>query len=238
MVGSVWVEVGRFAWTCSDRGSVTVGTPPQPQTVILDTGSSDLYFDASSAQTCQDSGSPDQACRGGTFDLSQSSTYSEVAASPAFNTSFGDGSGASGPYGSDVIGIGDVLLSPVQFGVAQQVVSTTGFSVGLMGLGYSTNEAVSSESGFYPNMPEVLKSAGEINSRLYSVFLNDARELESDDAQNIRHWTRSMLSIRADSTQVLHREPFCLAGSIDQGTRASLLLSIFSRSYTKARAWG
>ncbi|KAI5356986.1 Putative aspartic peptidase A1 family, aspartic peptidase, active [Septoria linicola] len=165
-----------LAW--SDGGAyyanLTVGTPAQPQTVILDTGSSDLYFDASSAPTCEDPPSATQACEGGTYDLSKSSTYNEVDAAPAFNTSFGDGSSASGPYGSDVIGIGDVEISPVQFGVATTVDSTTGYAIGLMGLGYSNNEAVTSVRNIYPNMPEVLKGAGEIASRLYSVFLNDA----------------------------------------------------------------
>jgi len=155
--------------------NVTVGTPAQPQVVILDTGSSDLYFDASSAQTCKQPSSDPESCQGGTYDLSKSSTYKQVDAAPAFNTSFGDGSSAQGPYGSDVVGIGDVLVSPVQFGVAQEVDSTTGYSIGLMGIGYSTNEAVQAVQDFYPNMPEVLKDSGVINSRLYSIYLNDAR---------------------------------------------------------------
>lgn len=157
--------------------TVTVGTPPQLQTVILDTGSSDLYFDASTASTCENPPSATQACEGGTYDLSKSSTYNEVHPAPSFNTSFGDGSSALGPYGSDVIGIGDVQVSPVQFGVATTVTSTTGYAIGLMGLGYSNNEAVTSARYFYQNMPEVLKDSGEINSRLYSVFLNDAGKL-------------------------------------------------------------
>lgn len=36
--------------------TVTVGTSPQDQVVILDTGSSDLYLDSSSAATCQENG--------------------------------------------------------------------------------------------------------------------------------------------------------------------------------------
>ena len=61
-------------------------------------------------------------------------------------------------------------MKNVQFGLASTVNSTTGFAVGLMGLGYSLNEATSDT---YPNMPEVLHNAGAINSRLYSVFLNE-----------------------------------------------------------------
>jgi hypothetical protein len=151
---------------------VTVGTPPQEQVVILDTGSSDLYFDSSTAKTCQGTGL--YSCRGGTFDHADSSTYKVVAESPAFNTSFGDGSSATGPFAEDVIGIGDVRIDGVQFGVADEVDSTTGYAVGLMGLGYSENEASQRQ---YPNIPEVLASSGEINSRLYSIYLNDIGEL-------------------------------------------------------------
>jgi hypothetical protein len=151
--------------------TVTVGTPPQDQVVILDTGSSDLYFDSSSAATCQGDGP--NSCRGGTFDNSKSSTYKVIAESPAFNTAFGDGSTASGPFAEDTIGIGDVSIAGVEFGVADKVNSTTGYAVGLMGLGYSINEASKRE---YPNIPEVLATSGEIASRLYSVWLNDVGE--------------------------------------------------------------
>ncbi|KAK4624521.1 putative aspartic-type endopeptidase OPSB [Fulvia fulva] len=155
--------------------NITVGTPPQEQTVIIDTGSSDLYFDATSAATCNLPSTNANSCQGGTYDKTKSSSYKEVEASPAFNTSFGDGSSATGPYGSDVVGIGDIQLSPAQFGVAETVDSTTGYAIGLLGLGYTTNEAVTDPRNFYQNLPEVLKEAGVINSRLYSVYLNDAR---------------------------------------------------------------
>jgi hypothetical protein len=151
---------------------VTLGSPPQAQVVIVDTGSSDLYLDASSAEDCQQSGQ--NSCRGGSFDPSGSSTYKIVAPSPAFNTSFGDGSTASGPFASDTFGIGDVSITNVQFGLATEVTSTTGYAVGLMGIGYSLIESTISK---YPNVPEVLVAAGVINSRLYSVFLNDQRDI-------------------------------------------------------------
>lgn len=148
--------------------NVSVGTPPQVQTVILDTGSSDLYFDASTAPACENSASLD-SCRGGSFKTSASSTYTVVQPG-GFNTSFGDGSTATGPYSRDSVTIGDVILHNVQMGIATEVDSTSGFAVGLMGLGYSANEATDTP---YPNMPEVLVDAGVISSRLYSVFLND-----------------------------------------------------------------
>ena len=147
--------------------NVTVGTPPQPQVVILDTGSSDLYFDASTAEACESTGP--YSCNGGEFTPKNSNTYTIIEQAPAFNASYGDGSTAVGPFAADTIGIGDVLIENVQFGVAEEVNSTTGYAIGLMGIGYSAIEA---SRHLYSNMPEVLKKAGVINSRLYSIFLN------------------------------------------------------------------
>jgi hypothetical protein len=147
--------------------TVTVGTPPQEQVCILDTGSSNLYFDASSAPACQTNGA--YSCKGGTFTPGKSSTYKLVEPAPAFETEFGDGSTASGPYASDTVCLSDVCLSNVEFGVAEQVKSTTGYALGVLGLGYSVGEVT---RHVYPNMPEVLVDAGEIDSRLYSVYLN------------------------------------------------------------------
>ncbi|KAK5173312.1 uncharacterized protein LTR77_001993 [Saxophila tyrrhenica] len=168
IVGTTVYDIITYSTGGAYYANLTVGTPPQNQVVILDTGSSNLYFDASSAPACQTDGA--YACRGGTFSPAKSSSYEIVEPAPAFDTRFGDGSTASGPFASDTICLSDVCVSNVQFGVAQQVKSTTGYAIGLMGLGYSANEATRHE---YPNIPEVLQASSEINSRLYSVYLND-----------------------------------------------------------------
>jgi len=149
--------------------NISVGTPPQYQVVQLDTGSSDLYLDASTASACHETGP--HSCQGGTFNPGNSNSYKVVQQSPAFNTSFGDGSTAYGPYSTDVLGINDLLISNVEFGVATTVVSEAGYAIGLMGVGYSVIEA--GQGTTYPNVPEVLVNSGVINSRVYSLFLND-----------------------------------------------------------------
>ncbi|KAI7144800.1 hypothetical protein KC344_g5031 [Hortaea werneckii] len=155
--------------------NVTVGTPPQPQVVILDTGSADLYFDSTDAGTCQLTGK--YACKGGTFSPDNSSTYQVVDPFPAFDTAFGDGSSATGEYGEDTVGIGNVRIEHVQFGLASSLYITTGYAVGLMGLGYNYIEAVDATDELYPNIPEVLRATGVTNSRLYSVYLNDLSDI-------------------------------------------------------------
>lgn len=147
--------------------AVMVGTPPQSQQVLLDTGSSDTYFLTSS--TCVTPLSDPNSCRGGIFFPKNSTSYTVVEPSPAFNTSFGDGSTAVGPLARDAIDIGGLVIENVEFGVAEDVDTTAGFSTGQLGLGYSANEAPTQK---YPNLPEVLKDSGAINSRLYSIYLN------------------------------------------------------------------
>ena len=196
---------------------MTVGTPPQDQVVILDTGSSDLYFDSSSAASCRSTGQ--YSCRGGTFDHDKSSTYRVVAESPAFDTAFGDGSTATGPFAEDTLGIGDVQIAGVQFGVADEVDSTTGFAVGLMGLGYSVNEASKRQ---YPNVPEVLASSGEIASRLYSVWLNDVGAFTS-------RFTNPQFRQIANTTQTLPAAPSFSVASTPPSTPAHSLPSTYSQ---------
>lgn len=153
-----------------------MGSPPQPQTVLLATATSDIYLDSVDADMCQlGSSSSSGACRGGFFDSSASSTYQEIAASPAFNITYGDNSTAAGPLGADVVGIGDASISGIGFGVAESIVSTAGNSIGVMGLGYVSNEAVA-ESDRYPTILDAMVHSGAIDSRLFSVHLGSTCE--------------------------------------------------------------
>lgn len=80
--------------------NLTIGTPGQPQTIVLDTGSSDTIFIASNASICEKHG-----CDGGTFDLSKSKTV-ELAKSGALNMGYADGTRMSGDLITDVVHFG------------------------------------------------------------------------------------------------------------------------------------
>lgn len=151
---------------------VTVGTaPPQVQTVVLDTGSSDLYLDASDAWACRLSPDNDLPCRGGTFDRFNSTTYKELSANGSFYTRYGDDTTVSGFFGADVVGIGSTSIANVQFGLAESINPGTS-PTGLLGLGYTVNEASQFINGtIYPNLIDSMVDAGVIESRLYSVYL-------------------------------------------------------------------
>ncbi|KXT11181.1 hypothetical protein AC579_6863 [Pseudocercospora musae] len=155
--------------------NVTVGSPPQNQTVFLSTASSDTFFNSFSVSACQP-GHTDaiQACGGGSFHAVDSDTYQEISRAPAFNTSFVDGSWAVGPLASDVIGIGDVALSNAHFGIAETFESPYGASFGFLALGYYNNEAV--DNSAYPNIIESMVQAGAINSRLFSIHLGSTAD--------------------------------------------------------------
>lgn len=202
-------------WALTDNFSVSVGTPPQILTVLLDTGSSDLYVDAASAQACQDP-SASNSCRGGIFDPTASQTYNLVGPGD-FRTAFGDGSTASGDFATDVVGVGAVELTNVQFGVASLINSTTGYAINLMGVGYSANEA--SAPNYYPNMPDLLQQAGAISSRLYSIFLNQY----GMSSPTLYVFPRGAVLI---ASQAMKRAPSCLEVSTLLSTRVSCTRSI------------
>lgn len=131
--------------------------------VSIVTASSDTYFDGAESPFCQSAG----YCGGGTFSPNASSTYS-VLQKDGFNITYLDGDSAAGDYGTDVIQIGDVSFSGLQFGVATSLKSDTGPATNILGLGYSYNEVAGT---LYPNILDVLVDAGVIQTRLFSLFL-------------------------------------------------------------------
>ena len=108
----------------------TVGTPPQPFTVVPDTGSSNLWIYSSKCQST--------VCWfHKTYDSSKSSTYE--ADGQVFDITYGSG-GVKGFVSKDVANIGDIQ-SHMSFG---EVMSASGISFlasqmsGILGLAYNT----------------------------------------------------------------------------------------------------
>jgi hypothetical protein len=80
--------------------NVSVGTPGQLQTVMIDTGARDFIVTASSAPACEV-----RICAGGTFNSTESSTLHTVARD-GLDVTYGDWSTRSGDYITDVVRIG------------------------------------------------------------------------------------------------------------------------------------
>lgn len=148
--------------------SIDVGTPPQPQVLVIDTGSSDVWVVASDADLCTSSllqRKYGDTCSD-TYDSSKSSTYKLVSSD--FDISYLDGTGSSGDYITDTFAIGGASIKALQMGYATQTVRGTG----IMGISYSASE---STLDIYPNLIDQFEQQGLISTKAYSLYLNDFR---------------------------------------------------------------
>jgi hypothetical protein len=148
---------------------VQVGTPGQPITMVLDTGSSDAWFVSNQADLCTSKSLQrhyGDTCSA-TFNPSKSSTYA-LKVQDGFNITYLDGSGATGNYITDNLQINGVTIKSLQMGLATSVQR----GVGVLGVGFPTNEAAVTK---YPNIIDQLAQQGFTKSRAFSLYLNDRR---------------------------------------------------------------
>ncbi|KAL8687782.1 MAG: hypothetical protein Q9218_006142 [Villophora microphyllina] len=144
--------------------NISIGTPPQPFIVHLDTGSSDLWIPAADSTITEDQ-------------ITQSST-SRVLRRP-FGISFQDNSAAKGTFVTDTVKFAGVTLENTQFGLSQQGVNPVAapedvYAAGVMGIGFEVAEADVhfKNAKPYPNIVSKLKDEGHIESRAYSLWLD------------------------------------------------------------------
>ncbi|PHH59425.1 hypothetical protein CDD81_3211 [Ophiocordyceps australis] len=147
--------------------TVNIGTPGQELTLQLDTGSSDVWVPSASASICHDK--REGGCSLGSFDPTQSSTFSDVGKN-LFQISYLDKSSSTGDYFTDRIQLGPDSLENFTMGLG----TATSVSYGLVGVGYVNNEASADTiQQLYPNLPVALANAKLINTVAYSLWLND-----------------------------------------------------------------
>lgn len=99
--------------------NVTVGTSEQEIAVVLDTGSSDTWFNIPSSNFCQNMANNCEQY--GVYDNSSSRTYTFL--NHEFNITYKDGTKAAGDYVKDTMQLGGVMLSQFQFGIAEESTS-------------------------------------------------------------------------------------------------------------------
>jgi len=107
--------------------NISVGTPPQPLILGIDTGSTDTWVLSNTADICANGTS----CPHGTFIANKSSTV-ETVVPGGFDATYVDKSGASGDFITDVLSIAGHDVKDMQMGLAFK--STD--SQGTLGLGY------------------------------------------------------------------------------------------------------
>jgi len=137
---------------------IEIGTPGQTVTVILDTGSPDLWVNP----TCSTSGQPAYCRQFPRFDPSESSSLVD----DGFRGTLRYGKGnVSLAYVTDTITIGSAQITEQMFGVARE---SHDIPMGILGL----STAVDPERGAeYPYVLDTMAEQGLINSRAFSLDL-------------------------------------------------------------------
>ncbi|KAK9363892.1 aspartic peptidase domain-containing protein [Lipomyces starkeyi] len=143
--------------------TISLGSPAQTVKVQLDTGSSDLWVQASTNPFC--AAKRTNCEESGTFNAAESSTFSQLQNDP-FSISYVDTTAAEGIYATDTLEIGNATIDNFVFGYAENSNS----SLGVLGVSFTLDEQ-SNQS--YPNLPYRLKLDGIIDLVAYSLWLND-----------------------------------------------------------------
>jgi len=140
---------------------ISIGTPPQLFTVVLDTGSSNLWVPSTRCSSI--------ACfLHRRYNADQSSTY--VSNGTSFAIRYGTGS-LEGVISNDVLTIGDLTISSQDFGESVKEPGLTfafGKFDGIMGLGYDTISVKQVIPPFYH-----MVDRGLLDEPIFSFYLND-----------------------------------------------------------------
>lgn len=174
----------------SFSASIQIGSNKQNVSVLIDTGSSDLWVMSYDNAHCSSfiadvSGNPGKAdsdpqnnqirCMNDTiYDFRTSSSFS--VNSTKFSITYGDGTFANGSYCHDTISYGSATISKATFALANETDSINSvWGIGLPGLeAVVTNyDSTGNFSPTYSNLPMQMKEQGIIKSVAYSLWLND-----------------------------------------------------------------
>jgi len=173
-----------------------IGSNSQNVTVLVDTGSSDLWIMGNNNPYCintTDSSNQNSkwykshniddsdkinCTQYGTFDSSSSKSFKSNSTS--FSILYGDTTRSSGIWGHDDVTLEgtNVTIPNLSFGVS----NLSNSSVGVLGIGYPQLEVTYSggkgnsqkSSYMYNNFPMQLKEQGNISSNVYSLYLGDS----------------------------------------------------------------
>ncbi|KAK3940419.1 aspartic peptidase domain-containing protein [Diplogelasinospora grovesii] len=135
---------------------IEVGTPAQSITVILDTGSPDLWVNP----VCQTSGQESYCAQFSQFDYTQSSTIQDTGYADVL--SYGKGN-VTIEYVTDMVTIGSAKIKDQIFGIG---LDSYDIPMGILGLSPPVNPA-----NAYPYVLDTMATQGLIKSRAFSLDL-------------------------------------------------------------------
>ena len=159
--------------------NMTVGTPGQPFSVQLDTGSSDIWIPSVESDVCRED---EQDCQAlGQYDSSASSSYVDVGVGQ-FQIQYQDNSAVTGDYINETLAIGNTVIRNMKMGLAFEATRP----LGIMGIGYVADESIAAQSpnNVYPNIVAQMKNQGFISTSAYSLWLNDLSTFPGIEAHN------------------------------------------------------
>lgn len=141
--------------------TVNIGTPPQPVTLLLDTGSSDTWVFTPQTKHRGSRNKPKSF-----FIPEQSKTFRSNDTTYAIQYGLGQ---STGTWGTDIFQIGSAKIKDLSIGIA----SVGDVSQGLIGIGRPEAESTVRNGYMYQNLPVKLMTSGIINTAAYSLYLND-----------------------------------------------------------------
>ncbi|KAF9432831.1 hypothetical protein BGZ76_010261 [Entomortierella beljakovae] len=157
------VPIINYAGDSEYYGTVQVGTPAQDIKLNFDTGSSDIWFPSTYCQAA--------ACDSHTrFNTEASSTYEKDGRT--WSISYGDGSGAVGILGSDIVSVAGIAVrQTIGLSTDETAQFITSPEDGLFGLGFAAIESV---KGVMPFLDNAI-AANALTLPVVSAFLPSVR---------------------------------------------------------------
>ncbi|KAI5243342.1 acid protease [Aureobasidium subglaciale] len=151
--------------------NISVGTPGQLQTLLIDTGSTDTILHALNATYCGQ-----HECSGGTCNLSGSSTVEQMD-TQRLDALYADRTHMTGGCIRDTVQLNNLEVTGVQLGLADYIYTQQPVAEGTLGLGNGSYEFIQGRKTMaplpvYPTFVDTLVQAGAISSRLFSIYLN------------------------------------------------------------------
>ncbi|KAE9367377.1 acid protease, partial [Stipitochalara longipes BDJ] len=161
--------------------NVTIGTPGQSVSLAIELGWSHTIVLATTAYECNQKSwtDGDGPCYGGTFDPNGSSTFLTITPN-GLDVDQADGKPDGntvrmvGDYFTDSFGIGGAQLKDFQMGLALDSPNSTIY-YGILGIGRDSAEYSNLPNQKpYPDFMDQLVSQSLINTKTYSLYLNEA----------------------------------------------------------------
>ncbi|RMZ88152.1 hypothetical protein DV736_g4615, partial [Chaetothyriales sp. CBS 134916] len=156
--------------------NLSIGTPPQPFRLQLDTGSSNLWVPNADLRICSATG----GCPGGAFNPSDSSTFTLVQEG-TFQIQYGDGTANTGDFFTDTVTIGDLNIAEniMSIGLANELIDGPQLQndgQGLVGVGYRSNfagiESLATDTYIPPTVVSALVANQDISREAFSLWLD------------------------------------------------------------------